>query len=419
MNRTAVAAALRDWRVAVVSVAAVVVYARWFPSAGTGDVDIWLGWIRNLAEDGLRATYAAAHRDYPPGSLILLEFPRMLVQTAGIGLLPALKTLLVIGALGAAIVVYAWSGKPLYAVWFLLAVAVNVVVDGYLDILMAAPLLLALRALERRHLAGAGALYAAAAAVKWQPLIIGPFVLVEACRRSRRSPRWIGALAGASGFGIGALIVAGALVSVFDPAPVLAAFRLAFQHTSLSLQGLNLNWLVQLAVYVQSRSTGEPYDVDVPAVITLLARVTFWTTYVLVFWLFVRRGRQFEDFVWYSCLAFYSYCMLNIGVHENHLFLAVVLAFALLCTGHPQAPGLAACMAVSATVNLLLFYDLGGHRIWSESAPLSSPALVTASVVASVLNLVLWMVLVYRTVRTRPAAAEPDVTLTAGGPQVR
>jgi hypothetical protein len=409
MDRAAVSALWRKWRVEVLGLSVVVLYVRWLQSAGTGDVDIWLGWMRTL-DDGLRDAYVSAHRDYPPGSLTLLEVPRMLARTGLIGPLPALKTLLISAALAAAFIVYRWSREPAYALVFLLAVAVNVVAHGYLDILTVPPLLLAMRSLERRRPTAAGAWFATAAAIKWQPLIVGPFVLVEACR-TQPSARF-GALAGAGRFVIGAVIVAGPLLAFFDPEPIQAALRLALQHSSLSLQGLNANWLVQLAIYLGSNATGALYDVDTPEIVASLARVAFVTTYGCLLWLFIRRGRHFEDYVWYSCLAFYSYCMLNVGVHENHLFLAVILAFVLLCTRHSQAPQVAFFMAVSANVNLLLFYDVDGHGRWTESAPLANPLLLTLSVIASLFNVLLWAVLVYRTVRLR---TEPAVLSGRGG----
>jgi hypothetical protein len=413
MQHSRIEVAWRDRRLAVVGLAVAAVYAAWFPVSGTGDVDIWLGWMRDLGDSTPAAAYFSSHRDYPPGGFLLLELPRMLSQASGMAPLLALKTLLVLAALAAAGVLLAWSRKPLSAAFFLLAVAVNVVAHGYLDILVAMPLLLALRALDRRRVVAAGALYAAAVAIKWQPLIIAPFVLVEACRGARASAGWIGALDGAGRLTAGALVVAVPLLVVFDAAAILEALRLAFQHNSLSLQGLNLNWLVQLGLYVGSHSTGALSDVDVPQVVGVLARAAFWAAYATVLWLFIRGRQSFADFVWYSGVAFYSYCMLSVGVHENHLFLTVVLAFALLCTGHPDATWIAVCMSVASTVNLLLFYDLRGHGLWDPSAPMAHRWFIGASVAASLLNMMLWAVLVYRAMRMQPrsGASESSVAV--------
>src|ERR1700741_1582261 len=156
MHRSGVEA-WRDRRLTVVSLAVAAVYAAWFPVSGTGDVNIWLGWIRDLGDATPAAAYVSSHCDYPPGGFLLLELPRMLSQASGMARLLALKTLLVLAALAAAGVLPPWSRKPLYAAFFLLAVAVNVVAHGYLDILVAMPLLLALRALDRRRVVAAGA----------------------------------------------------------------------------------------------------------------------------------------------------------------------------------------------------------------------------------------------------------------------
>ena len=253
------------------------------------------------------------------------------------------------------------------------------------------PLLLALIALERRRVATAGFLYVVALAIKWQPLIIAPFVVVEACQMSN-AWRWRAWIDGTGRLMAGAIVAAGAFLLVFDLSSIRQAFILALGHDSLSFQGFNFNWIVQTVVYVAEGSTGALFDVRAPRWVLTMARVMFDGAYGILLLRFIfQRERQYRQFLWFSCVAFFTYCMFSLGVHENHMFLAMVLAFGLLCVDHPAAWPIAVYLAIASNLNLFVLVGIDGHARMSQVHPFQPIDIIVKSIVISAANTLVWL----------------------------
>jgi hypothetical protein len=182
--------------------------------------------------------------------------------------------------------------------------------------------------------------------------------------------------------GAGALPVVVGAILFFKPATIWQAFDKALHfHTALSYQGLNLNWIWQWLVHrQQGLSGGAWFDVVPPPALAWSMKFVFGAAYGFLLVIQFRRGRDFGDFLWLATIGYLSYCTLNIGVHENHLFLAMILAFALLCTRAALALPLVVFVSLAANLNLLLFYGVNGR--W-QCPP---DALLPVSVVLSLLN---------------------------------
>ncbi len=100
-------------------------------------------------------------------------------------------------------------------------------------------------------------------------------------------------------------------------------------------------------------------------------------------------------------MGFFSYYLFNIGVHENHLFVCMTLAFVLAAinpaSGRPQL----VYLTVIANLNLLLVYGIQGPRIMLEGVRghglLDGVGMTWASVLFSIVNTIfgaacLWQV---------------------------
>ena len=331
---------------------------------GTPDVpDFWMRWTGAMQAEGLAKGYAAVGSDYPPGAFVLLNLIRLLSEALGVANVTVLKLSITAAAVVAALV-FVVAGRSLpAAAGFLFALLVNASAHGYLDALSLPALLLSLWALRSGRPGWAALWYAFAVSVKWQPLIIAPFFVVHAVRQVPRETWMAGARDAALRMAAGvAPVVALFLALVPFQEMRLSLTRALTGHVALSFQGLNLNWLIQLGVYHAQHLSGRPYYEAVPPVLlTLLAKFLFWGCYAAVLWKFVKSGKTFADFALAACLGYTAYFIFNIGVHENHLFLGMVLGFVLLWERAPLALVLSAYLAFAANVNLIAFYGIDGR----------------------------------------------------------
>jgi hypothetical protein len=389
----------RSFAIALIALATLVaVYARFITLPGNGDIDIWLDWMSAIGNQGTTAAYQSMHHDYPPGAFVALSVTSHVSEIVKAAPLLALKSMIAISAFAGAMVFVAWTGNVLQTAALLSALAANAAALGYLDALVLAPLLLALMALQRRQLVAAGFFYALAISLKWQPLIIAPFVIVEACGVSPAS-EWRAWRDGLARILTGMIAGTAIFLLAFDPASIWSGFRAALAHNSLSFQALNANWIVQMILYVAVRSEDALFEVAVPNWLALSSRLIFAAAYGLVLLAFIlRRSRDYGDFVWFACLGFFTYCTLGVGVHENHLFVAMVLAFSLLAVRHPAGWSMALYLAVASNINLLLFSGIDGHVRMNERMPFAYAPVIVWSIIASLANTLWWILCFSRSV---------------------
>ena len=133
---------------------------------------------------------------------------------------------------------------------FVAAVALSASSLGYLDILVAVPLIVALfAALDKRPALSSTAL-TIACLVKWQPLILLPFLLPIWIEQARKiSIAHVALAAGPS------LAICAAIAWWFWP-EIWLAFGQAFAHGTWSADALNLAWLLQVAGRTVASSDG-------------------------------------------------------------------------------------------------------------------------------------------------------------------
>lgn len=322
---------------------------------GTIDVETyWLPWLAAVSRYGLIEGFAVASGDYPPGTAALLFLARRLLPTADD--MVVLKALLAAAQLATTVFVLAQTGRLALSLFSLAAVALSASMLAYLDILLAVPLLVAFfAALDRRPILSAVA-FGIACFIKWQPLVLVPFMLVVWFEQARSEPRRhllaVGLLA----------IAAGLIAWLFWPA-IWSSFTRAFGHFGWSAHALNFPWFVQIVLGYQ------PQIIQAPSAPLLGLRVIFATIYLLLLGAGISRGiwRQRGDtqrtdamtMMSFALAAFLAYFTFAAGVHENHLFGPMLLAF-VLWARNPRFRTAAIALAVFANLNLAVFYGLSG-----------------------------------------------------------
>lgn len=313
---------------------------------GTVDVETyWLPWLAAISRYGLIEGFAVASGDYPPGTAALMFLVRRLLPTADD--MVVLKALLAAAQLGTTLLVLAQTGRLSLSLYGLAAVALSASMLAYLDILLAIPLLVAFfAALDRRPILSAAA-FGVACLIKWQPLVVMPFMLVIWFEQARLEPRRHVVAATLMA------IAAGLIAWVFWPA-IWSSFTRAFGHVGWSAHALNFPWFVQIVLGYQ------PQIIQAPSAPLLGLRVIFITIYLLLLGAGIWRQRgDAMGMMSFALAAFLAYFTFAAGVHENHLFGPMLLAF-VLWSRNPPFRTAAIALAVFANLNLAVFYGLSG-----------------------------------------------------------
>src|SRR5205085_9263735 len=237
---------------------------------------------------------------------------------------------------------------------------------GYLDIYVAPFLIAALFLLRRGNLNLGFFLFAVSCSIKWQPLIIAPFVCLYIWGSTHDTP---------SGrkkfqrrimpFAVAALAVAIPLCAIFG-VPVIYSLQRAMSHVYLSGLALNLSWLHTWALHLfEPGRFGPLQNGQIRLIITddtllkLPEKILFFASYAVVLIAFFQQPKTFERLIRYSMLGYMCYFIFNTGVHENHLFVVVCLAWLLVFLN--SAYWLESVnLSLAANINPVLFYGFFG-----------------------------------------------------------
>jgi hypothetical protein len=212
-------------------------------------------------------------------------------------------------------------------------------------------------------------LYCAACLVKWQPLVLAPFLAIYLAAQPGGGD-WRQTLVKRLGLRVmvpGALMALGT-VAVFGK-PVIAALSIGLSNAFLSGQALNLNWIATWGIrtldpqWFGGLSNGLIVPIDTPDWHALIgSKILFWLLFAPAVLTFALSKKTFAVLMLFGLCGYLTYFMLNTGVHENHLFLAVILA-AVLAWRQQEHLITFAIWALVANVNQLVFYGADGSGL--------------------------------------------------------
>jgi len=307
-----------------------------FRSPGTIDVpEGWMRWIDGLLKYGLINGYRVNDTDYPPGSSLILLFIAKIAATCSIDVFLSFKISLGIALLFTTLCYWGWTLDAALTGLLAFSLYLNGVALGYLDTYVAPALILSLWALQQKKIGLFSLLFSVSCLIKWQPLIIAPFLALHALSAVKRRPGDIGALAVTwLRLPAPALAVVLCAVATFGYRPIAAALYAALNDMALSGKALNFNWLVTYFLRLVQPDRYGAISNGAVYLITIDPSEGWVRTLKLVFLLFYlgalgklfKMRRSFASAIDCSLAGYLSYFILNIGVHENHLFLATILA---------------------------------------------------------------------------------------------
>jgi hypothetical protein len=355
------------------TLSAVVIGTTWlfWPTPGTSDVELWLGWVDHLTSLGPRQGYVAIHADYPPGaSLVLWAItappwgegidPRILLKIAVFGFLVTTTAIAVLASRSV------FTGALAHG-----ALALNALALVYLDILIAPFLFGAVWAAQVGRAPLMMGLLITATFIKWQPIIVLPFALVYLAHQRQETPprRWRASMTMMIAV-VAAIAVT--IVAMYGAATIFDSFRQASRHAALSNFAANGPWVL---TWIHERVRGTLGNDGIVSILsakriehrifTLLTLLAYgWT--LRVYW--QSRSASVASWLRYSLVGYLCYFTLSTGAHENHLFVASLLALA-LAWQERRWTWIAVVVAISANLNLLMFYGWdgrGAHR-WTAA----------------------------------------------------
>jgi hypothetical protein len=360
------------WRTALAAIVVSLAAASLF-APGVVDVSAFVTWASNILDAGVRAGYRLDNNTYPPLQDVLLWISvlatrRLISHDA---LFWAVK-LLIFAAWLASGAVFAWYSRGfMRTVVFAAGLLVSSTALGYTDVLFVPFLVGAYGVLQRNERARRrallvlfSALFTTAVYIKWQPLIVAPFVLAfflsRAARRQRLAVEDLGIVAAV------ALAMTAAIVAIFGTY-VLDTLRLSMSDDGLSMLALNFNWIVQHLLHVVKTARYGALSPDPYArIIYGVGGWSFWTCralfiahYALALAVFAKRGRSVADLLAASTIGFLSYFTFNIGVHENHLVVPTTL-LAVLAAADAAFTTPWIVWTCFANVNVAVFFGVSG-----------------------------------------------------------
>ena len=337
-------------------------------SPGTGDTNDWHTWIDNAKTDGLVRGYAENMNNYPPLASTILFLSNKILQPLHVDNILSTKISILFFLLLTASLFWLWTRDLKVTIILYFALLLNSTALGYIDIYFAPSLVLSLWMLKERRWMWFSIFFTLSCLTKYQPLIIGPFLLIYILdiQDIRQLSQFDWKLFFQQIVLPAAIMIIIILVG-FGLKPIWLSFTSAFNHPYLSGNALNLNWIIThfLHVFDPNQFGGlingtASYIITDSMRITLIPRLLFLITYLFALVIFFRREKTFTNLLIYAALGYFCYFTFNTGVHENHLFLLVILAIALFWLDENWRLDAVILLLIN-DINLFLFYGVDGN----------------------------------------------------------
>jgi hypothetical protein len=336
-------------------------------SPGTTDVEIWRSWTKNADELGLVGGFRANHADYPPLASVILLAGYRLFDRAGFTLFETIKLTILVFLLLTTFLFWLWTRDHYLTLVLYASLLLNSVALGYIDIFFAPSLVLALWMLKERRWGWFSVFYAITCLTKWQPVLIAPFIALyilgiqhpREWRQIQIKRFLLVILPGAA--------ILGLILFLYKPEYVWLAFKASLSHEYLSGNALNFNWILThfIRVFRPEAFGGLNHSladliITSDAQYTMIPRVLFYLTYLATLIVFFLREKSFKNLLIFSICGFFAYYTFNTGVHENHLFLVMLLVGGLMWVAQDSwRVGL--IFILINNINLFLFYGIDGN----------------------------------------------------------
>jgi Gpi18-like mannosyltransferase len=331
-----------------------------FHAHGASDVDrFWLNWINILAEhEHFSDGFAAVWADYPPVSILMLDMIGKIAAHQGVEAFVILKAFVLFFLFATTLAYYIVSGQKSVALLMHLMLLPSSILLTYLDIWYAPFLILCFWYLRKARPGFALFYFALSCSIKYQPAILAPFIAIYVWKLYQLQGQQAGFKA-AKAIGITLLLYIALMFWMVGNALWVSWFNALF-HNRLSFQGLNAYWAymqIHVMLGVDVREVRNASDALLHG-----SRLLFLLAYAWLLFRFAREKINFTAFLFYAMAGYYAYFSLSTGVHENHLFVAAIVASWLFVCDARTRP-VALFVMLMNNFNLVLFNGLTGEGL--------------------------------------------------------
>ena len=368
---------------------------------GTSDVPIFLKWAETIKLKGAVKGFKALNMDYPPlCSWLLGRFYSWGLKLGFDGLI-TIKFSLLVFLIGTTYLFGRLTRNFTLAILFYMSLVVGVASLGYVDIYFAPFLLGAIWALSKGRYELFAVLYSLSCMIKWQPVIIGPFLAIH-CFRSligniRSKADW---LTLGRRCALPALVVLAPLFIIYKPEPIIhSLFSTSSRNHFLSGFALNFQWIIGHVMEMLNPDEhgglmfGHAHPMSSPSpLFSMLNKLPFLFSFGYVLFRSLRSPLSVWHTLCWCLLGFLCYFIFNTGVHENHLFIPLLLIFFLNASG-VLSSDVTIAMVIMLNLNQTLFYGFEGQRVSIPGIPGSQGDVL---LVTSVINCVAFGIMLYQ-----------------------
>jgi hypothetical protein len=179
----------------------------------------------------------------------------------------------------------------------------------------------------------------------------------------------------------------------------------------LSANALNLPWVAGFLyklLFSYSFSRQDELQALGPSSIYLLPfKIIFWIFYGLVVILAICKDKSFQCCLLFSIVGCVTYVIWNAGVHENHMFVAVILAYMLMLHKYtPEHWAITIILAAMLNINMFVFYGVTGTELQSRVVG------IDLSVTLAMLYVIAWLFLVVHALTAAQPRKEERASVT-------
>ncbi len=363
----------------VLIVLLILITLSYFHSPGQGDVRFWLKWIESVDAHGPFMSFESPERTplgiesvqepYPPFASLISFSTAKMSHLFSTDYFTALKLSLTLFLFLSSFIFWIWTRDFFITAIFHFSLLLNSVMLVFIDIYFVPTLILSLWSLKERKMTAFTIFYSVSCLIKWQPIIIAPFILLYILN-IKKTAEWK------------EIDYRGIVINVLSPMiiivittfslfgmPFLKSLASAVTEPYLSGNALNFGWIMTyfLQVFFPDKVgpliEGEArYIMTASLKLVLLPKLLFFFSYAAAFLAFFKKEKSFENLIYYSLVGFLAYFIFNTGAHENHLFVTTILAVILVFLNREHLM-ISLYIIIMSNLNLIIFFGTDGKGL--------------------------------------------------------
>lgn len=360
------------WWECVALLMMIMISLTFFNSPGTGDMNIWSAWLDYAKQYGLREGFRMQGDMYPPFAIIL--------QAAMQKIWPGLSNFVVLRLtntlylfLSALVIHMLYKDAQVTLIFFWgFILSANL---GYLDIEMVPFMILAFYFMSKEKYVLSGIFFSLLCLIKFQPLIIFPFIFiyfVDVLDAKEKKFKLHISIKNILQMSIPAILIGGGVLLIYRKALIKALYRALFDSGYvISPNGLNLGWIIQYWIKKYHADLFGPLDGgwigivwNAPASYLSFKYIFIVIYAVAAIVMLLHRQKDYVLLLKCSLVGYTAYYVYNCGVHENHLFVGMILMM-LLYIKEPTKNNYYRMIMYNVifNINLFVFYVIGFSRV--------------------------------------------------------